>query len=55
MSKTNYSSHVLKPTVKADPHPPTYLNIKREAETWPGWKKDAYNSLAMSAHAIKIK
>jgi hypothetical protein len=55
MNKTNCSSQVLKPTIKSDPHPVMYENIKREAETWPGWKKDAYNSLAMSAHAIKIK
>ena len=55
MSKPICSSRVPMPTRKPEPLPQMYESIKREAASWPGWKKDAYNSLAMSAHAIKIK
>jgi Tfp pilus assembly protein PilV len=29
--------------------------IRAEAEQWPDWKKEAYNSLATSAHAKKLE
>ena len=31
-----------------------YEEIRKEAESWPNWKKEVYNSLATSAHAKKI-
>lgn len=32
-----------------------YQEIKGEIMGWPEWKKDAYNSLATSVHASKMR
>ncbi len=36
-------------------HTVKYQEIKGEIMRWPDWKKDAYNNLATSVHASKMR